>query len=176
MTTPPRREPSEVGASLYSTTQIRHLMRVEFSRAQRYSYPLGVLVLQLDHLERLRDLHGFERVSEAVESLARMVRERTRVCDHLGRLVDERLVTVLPHTNRAGTVALAERLVAAVRDQQVAGLRSDTPLSLSVGATSFEREGTMFFDVLMEAAERSLERARAAGGGRVVALDPGEAS
>ena len=55
-------------AGVFSLTQIRHLMRVEFSRAQRYGYPVSCLVCGIDRIENLRDLYGYEfRESVLVE-------------------------------------------------------------------------------------------------------------
>ena len=47
---------SDPGAGVFSLSQIRHLMRVEFGRAQRYGYPLSCLVISVDRLDSLRDL------------------------------------------------------------------------------------------------------------------------
>ena len=41
---------------LFSLAQIQHLMRVEFGRAQRYEYPMGCLLVQVDRLAQLREI------------------------------------------------------------------------------------------------------------------------
>jgi len=159
---------------LFSLTQIRHLMRVEFSRAQRYSYPLGGLVIRVDGIDKVRVGHGFEAADDVVAQVTEMLVARTRACDHVGRLVDDRLVAVLPHTNSAGAVALGERLVAAAHELDVTVAGQKLPVTVSVGSTCFEDSNTLFFDALVDAADAAFERAAEAGGDRVVHVSPAE--
>ena len=159
----PRGERGRPGP-LYSTTQIHHLMRVEFGRAQRYGYALSLLVLGLDEVERLRSTWGVELIGEAVEAWTRLVSDRTRGCDHLGALVDRRLVLVLPHTDRAGAEILAARLTEAVSDLGLLREGQPVPVTASAGISTFTDGNTMFFDALLESAESALVAARTKGG------------
>ena len=161
-------------ASVYSTTQIHHLMRVEFGRAQRYDFPLSLAVVAIDGLDDLRARWGFDAVGEAVEEVTATLRANARGCDHLGQLVDRRLAAVLPHTLRPGAEAFAGRLLSRAADLKLARDGESIPLSVSIGLSTFEAGNTMFFDAMMEAAEAALEQAREAGGGRVAFLGPGE--
>src|SRR5262245_695952 len=88
---------SDPGAGVFSLSQIRHLMRVEFGRAQRYGYPLSCLVIGIDRLESLRDLYGYEFRESLLEAVIELLQEETRTCDYLGRLMDDRLMAILPH-------------------------------------------------------------------------------
>jgi diguanylate cyclase (GGDEF)-like protein len=162
--------------AIYSTGQIQHLMRVEFSRAQRYGYPLSLLIVRADEVERLRAAYGFEFAADLDHQVAQAVRERIRGCDHIGTLVDRSVMLVLPHTDRVGAEALGRRLVEAGAGLRLEHEGRPVPVSLSVGASSFEAGNTMFFDALTEAAEGALGAAREAGGGRFELRDPGVGS
>ena len=83
-------ESSEPGAGVFSLSQIRHLMRVEFGRAQRYGYPLSALVIAVDRLDELRDRFGYEFRETVLEAVIELLQEETRTCDYLGRLMDDR--------------------------------------------------------------------------------------
>ena len=95
------------GAGVFSLTQIRHLMRVEFGRAQRYGYPVSCLVLSCDRLDHLRDLYGYEFREAVLDEVVQLLHGTFRACDYLGRLMDDRLMTILPHTTREGAEASA---------------------------------------------------------------------
>jgi diguanylate cyclase (GGDEF)-like protein len=153
---------------LFSLTQIRHLMRVEFSRAQRYGYPLSCLVVSMDGLERLRDEHGYEVVETTLGEITDLLESETRVCDFLGRLSYDQLVAVLPHTGEEGARTSADRLVSRAR-----ACGAEHGLTISVGGANFHDENTLFFDALLETAEEAARRAVEQGGDRVVFLDPG---
>ncbi len=161
---------AEPPASLFSLTQIQHLMRVEFSRAQRYGYPLGVLVVEVDGLAALRDEQGYAARQDALSSVSSLMQRTTRSCDFLGRLVDDRLMAVLPHTRTEGVARTAERLLAGARDL---GLERGVPgVRLNIGYSVFDGGSTLFFDALVDAAEAGLIEARTHGGDRAVLRSP----
>jgi len=160
-------------SNVFSLSQIRHLMRVEFSRAQRYGYPLSCLVLACDRLDQLRDLHGFELKERVVDSFVELLVDQTRTCDYLGRLMDDRLMAVLPHTTRQGAESVARRMLDAARLRSFESPSGPVRVTLSIGLSHYEDDNTLFFDSLVAAAETALARAAAEGGDRFLHLDPG---
>ncbi|MEO0650663.1 MAG: GGDEF domain-containing protein, partial [Planctomycetota bacterium] len=129
--------------------------------------------IAIDGLESLRATRGFEFVSEAVGQVGELLRDCTRGCDHLGSLVDRRLVVVLPHTDRAGAEALGRRLVEAADGLQLDHEGQRIPITISVGISTFSQANTMFFDALTDGAEVALQKARRDGGARVEYCEPG---
>jgi len=163
---------AESQSGLFSLAQILHLMRVEFARAQRYGYPLTCLIVSVDGLGRARDLYGYDTKQAILDEVSRELQAQTRTCDFLGRLMDDRLLAVVPHTGKEGARALAERLRAAVRQLQFQGGGERIPVSVSIGAAHTREGGMLFFDALLAAGEDALAEAVAAGGDRVVVRDP----
>lgn len=161
--------PSEGTADLFSLTQIRHLMRVEFGRAQRYGYPVTCLMIEVDRLGYLRDLYGYEMKENVLEDVIELLQAQTRSCDFLGRQMDDRLMAVLPHTPADGGTVAAERLLSAARALSFEGDGRDLHITLSVGQAHYENDNTLFFDELVDAAEAALNQASGAGGDRLVA-------
>jgi two-component system cell cycle response regulator len=157
---------------LFSLSQIMHLMRVEFGRAQRYGYPLTVLVIAVDRLGHLRDVHGYEAKEAVLDNVARLLQEATRTCDFLGRLADDRLMAVVPHTPALGAHVLGKRLLEGVRGIGLEAEGKRIPVTISIGTATMADAKTLFFDQLVGAAEAALEDAAAAGGARVVQRDP----
>ena len=47
-----------VAGSPFSQSQILHLMKTEFARARRYGFPVSCMLVQVDRLDALVDLHG----------------------------------------------------------------------------------------------------------------------
>ena len=165
--------PMDAPAGVFSLTQIRHLMRVEFGRAQRYEYPLACLLVGCDRLEALRDLHGYEARAAVLDEVTGLLRRATRSCDYLGKILDDRWLAILPHTSVDGARAAAERLLAGARGLALElGSRGPRRITLSIGIACYERENTLFFDSLIEAAEAALSGAMAAGGDRFLVRDP----
>lgn len=165
-------EPTE-GASpeLFSLAQIQHLMRVEFGRAQRYTYPITCLVITIDSLGALRDRFGYDAKESAVAAVVGLVGPATRSCDYLGRLPDDRLMIVVPHTPPEAICAMAERLLGGVRKLSLPELGGEA-LSLSIGCSWMKSGETLFFDDLMKTAERCSAEVSAAGGDRFLSRAP----
>ncbi len=162
----------EEDPGLFSLSQIRHLMRVEFSRAQRYRYPVSCLVVSADRLGNLRDLYGFEAKEDLVSDVVRLVQRETRVCDYLGRLMDDRLMAILPHTAADGAGITAGRILQGARDLGFEAEGRPVQVTLSIGASSYENENTLFFDALLESAEEAARQGEEAGGDRFMIMDP----
>lgn len=167
MTTDPRAPGAQ--PEFYSLAQIRHLLRVEFGRAQRYDYPITVLMLALDQLGALRDAAGYEAKEEALERIVEVLHQQTRGSDLVGRLPDDRLMIVVPHTPPDHAEVLVDRLLASVRELDAPGLGH---LSLSAGISSCEAGGTLFHDELQRCAETALADSIAGGGDRWTSRPP----
>ena len=104
--------------------------------------------------------------------LVELLVDETRTCDYLGRLADDRLLAILPHTDKPGGETLATRILAAGRKRNFAGPSGPLQITLSVGLSHYEDDNTLFFDALVESAELALEEASAEGGDRYVHRDP----
>ncbi len=163
------------GSSVFSLTQIRHLMRVEFGRAQRYGYPLSCMVVACDRLEQLRDIYGYALRESVLEDVVELLRGATRNCDYLGRMLDDRLMAILPHTDQAGGRSAGERLLKAARGLHFEAGGNEIRVTLSIGMATYEDENTMFFDSLVQAAERAYAKAMREGGDRLLVGNPAPA-
>lgn len=155
-----------LSSSLFSQAQILHLMKNEFARARRHGIPMGCVVMQVDRLPQLVDLHGAELRQAVRHTLAALVREKTRGSDLLGTTNDDRYLLVLPHTTLQQTRIVADRLHQIFGTLEIAVAERPLALTLSVGISSCEDQKTMFFDTLLAQAEAALEFA-ARGGDRV---------
>lgn len=161
----PRMSEADEGG-LFSYTQILHLLKIEFARARRYQYELSCVLVEVDRLASLGDLHG-SMVRDQVESaVAELLNRNSRSCDFVGQL-GERFVLVLPHTDQRGAQLLARRL-----HDRIAALEvrvDDRPLriSASLGVASHDGDDSIFFDAVLKRAESALAEAVSRGGDAV---------
>lgn len=164
---------SSPNGGLFSLTQIRHLMRVEFGRAQRYGFAITCMLVEIDRLGYLRDLYGYDLKESVLEDVIRMLQEQTRGCDYLGRQVDDRLMAIMPHTGKEGAISAAERLLKAVKSLSFEVEGHQLQATLTIGSAICEGENTMFFDQLVDSAEEALSEASIAGGDRYLLREIG---
>ncbi|MBM3991473.1 MAG: GGDEF domain-containing protein [Planctomycetes bacterium] len=156
---------------LFTPAQIQHLMRVEFDRAQRYRYPLVMLVIGVDRLAQLQDLYGAEVKDEIQRGVAGVLRTSTRASDSLGYLIDDKIVVLVPHTPSSGAAVVARRVIESVRNLRFDCDGRTTRVTVSIGGAHNNRKGELAFGTLLEVAEAGLRVAREGGGNRYVHSD-----
>lgn len=159
--------------SLTGLSNRRHFfdaLENDIARAQRYHYPLALILLDLDHLKYINDTFGHPEGDKMIRETARAMLQVSRHTDLPARYGGDEFVFLLPHTSLAGAKRLAERLLRNIRRIQ---LPDGTPLSISAGGTvlaSNKENG----DALVARADLALYQAKQAGRGCVVSIPPPE--
>jgi diguanylate cyclase (GGDEF)-like protein len=153
---------------LFSSEQIQRLMRIEFDRAQRYSYPVVFLLISVDRLRQLQDLYGFQVKETILGSLTELLKQATRASDFLGCTVDDRLLVLVPHTPPEGASTMARRVLEGARKMSFDADGRAVRVTVSIGGAHNQRHGELSFETLLEVAEGGLAVASAGGGDRFV--------
>ena len=68
---------------------------MEWSRSVRHDYPLSVLSVDIDHFKNFNDQYGHPVGDRVIKSLAKMIRQRVRKSDVVGRYGGEEFAVVL---------------------------------------------------------------------------------
>ncbi len=158
-------------AGLFSYAQILHLLKIEFSRARRYTYPLTCALFQIDRLENLKDLYGYKVRDQIEERVVGVVHQLSRSSDFLGRM-GERMVLILPHTDSEGVRVLMGRV-----GERLAALSFEiderpVQVTLSAGIATYRDRNSLFYDSVLKNAEASLDQVLARGGNGVQVFTP----
>ncbi len=134
----------------------------EYDRAVRYDHPLSVVMLDVDHFKPFNDTFGHPAGDGVLRAVADHLGGTVRGTDFLARYGGEEFAVVLPDTDHAGAMVLAERL-----RQAVAGGRWEKrPVTVSVGVATLGPH-TPDADALVQEADRALYASKLAGRNRV---------
>ena len=144
------------------------LMR-EAVRLRRYREAYAVLVADVDHFKALNDRHGHAAGDAALVALAEVLRRSARNIDQVARIGGEEFCLLLPHTDRAGALAMAERVREAV--QAAPWPHLDQPLTVSVGVALGDQANELP-DAVLKRADVALYGAKGQGRNRVVLAGP----
>jgi diguanylate cyclase (GGDEF)-like protein len=141
-------------------------------RARRDAVPLAFVLVDLDQFKRINDEHGHAMGDEVLRCFVATVRARLRASDVVARYGGEEFALILPGSDAAGALRLAEDLRAAVAALRLA-LPEGTavpPLAftMSAGVAVAER-GEVAPAQLYRGADRALYRAKHEGRDRVLA-------
>jgi diguanylate cyclase (GGDEF)-like protein len=86
----------------------------EWSRHIRMQQPLSLLICDVDHFKLYNDGQGHQAGDECLKIVAKAINRCYRAGDLVARYGGEEFAMVLPQTNCAGAVQVAERVRAAV--------------------------------------------------------------
>ena len=155
---------------LLNHSYLKQQIEIEISRADREKWEVAYAMIDLDRFKSINDSFGHTAGDRLLKSLARLLRQRLRRSDVLGRYGGDELAVLLPHTD--GPTAL--RVLDEIRD-------SFSRLRLSAGDREREMAATLSCGVavypacpsardLVERADAALYQAKDAGRNRVVLL------
>ncbi len=156
---------------LYNRTYFRQRLEEEISRASRYRQPLACMFVDVDDFKQINDTHGHLAGDGVLHEIARRTIASTRRNDIVARYGGEEIVILLPHTDRAGAIHQAIRLLEMVSTREFPSLGADVRVTVSVGVAMFDPESMRRADDLLRAADTSLYRAKQFGKNRVVIGD-----
>ena len=144
-------------------------LQEELARAGRYNTPLSLLLLDVDRFKAYNDAFGHPEGDIALQKIALLLRRHSRPSDTVARHGGEEFAILLPQTNRAGALALAEQLRQTV-EQSEWPLRAVT---ISVGvataklANACDGEVDEQSSLLVRRADEALYRSKNAGRNQV---------
>jgi diguanylate cyclase (GGDEF)-like protein len=155
-------------AEMLTPAAFRAQLELDVQRAERYRRPLSVLLLDIDGFRSINLEHGLGTGDAVLLAVAKSIGGQTRAHDLACRMGGDEFVVLLPETGSEGALGAAERIVVGLEAVQTGPVRG---VRVSVGIAAL-RTGQRP-EQLLAAAQRALEQARAAGGGRT-ALSAGE--
>jgi diguanylate cyclase (GGDEF)-like protein len=150
----------------------QHLMEAlerEIARAERIGKPLSVARVDLDGLGSVNESHGREAGDIALKLFTKAAGTALRNVDILGRYSGKEFIAIMPDTDLKGALIAAERMLEAVGREPLPEAQGRRHLSCTLGVAEHRKgENTR---LVIGRAESALNYAKAAGRGRVVALD-----
>lgn len=145
----------------------------EIRRAERYGHPLALVLFDIDHFKLYNDTHGHPAGNEVLRVIGRLLRDNARQTDLLARYGGEEFVAILPETTKADTVQLAEKICRLIELHKFPGEEQQPGGRLTVSAgVAAVPEDLAHSPLLLDAADRALYAAKAAGRNCVVAYSP----
>jgi diguanylate cyclase (GGDEF)-like protein len=151
---------------LANRRSLEESLQEEVSRAQRFGGDVCLVLADLDRFKRINDRHGHPTGDRALRTFAQTLRDLVREIDSAGRWGGEEFALVLPGTDVAGGIALAERIRESLAGREIRSAGGDlVRLTASYGVASFSESGTLA--ALVEDADDALYWAKREGRDRV---------
>ncbi|MBM3884502.1 MAG: GGDEF domain-containing protein [Gemmatimonadetes bacterium] len=152
--------------SVATRRRVEELAAIALAAATPTS-PLSVILIDIDEFKSINDTHGHNVGDEVLRGVARILQQRGRLSDVVGRWGGEEFVILCPDTPVTGALGLAEQLRARIARQEFAGVGRRSA-SFGVAAAA---PGESLLAVVARA-DAALYEAKRAGRNRVREASP----
>jgi diguanylate cyclase (GGDEF)-like protein/PAS domain S-box-containing protein len=136
----------------------------ELHRASRYQHPLSILLIDVDALKAINDMHGHAMGDAALQRVVSMSTNELRRSDSIGRLGGDEFLIVLPETSQTRADEVAQRLCHAIGLIRIQSQKGELPVAVSIGG-AWWRPGEALRDVdqILKEADEALYAAKQQG-------------
>ena len=159
---------------LYNHRFFHQILETEVSRAERYERSVNLLMIDIDNFKRFNDTHGHPAGDKALKQMGHTLQQASRNCDYVARYGGEEFAIIVPEVSTEAALRMAERICTVVDEMEFDGeeVMPMGRLTISIGVATFPAHASSK-GKLIEAADRALYKAKAAGRNCVV-LHEGE--
>ncbi|HET9909046.1 MAG TPA: GAF domain-containing protein, partial [Anaerolineales bacterium] len=150
-----------------------YALESEVARVMRYGPPLSLIILDIDSFKVYNDTWGHLAGDGRLRAVADLLRANVRHPDIAARYGGEEFALLLPFTDKAGALLLAERLRFAAQAIAPHAPQNGTAIAgytLSLGVASFPEDGETAEEILL-AADNAELAAKRLGKNRVYAAN-----
>lgn len=141
----------------------------QLAQQERNGKPLAVALIDLDHFKEVNDSHGHPAGDQVLKALSRLLRQRLRRGDLVGRYGGEEFIVLFPDTTAAGAKHALDPIRELFGQLPHRGSQDDFYVQFSAGIAEFPRYTAV--EALIHAADEALYRAKREGRNRVL-TDP----
>lgn len=130
------------------------------AHAKRHRTRLSAVTFDIDHFKQINDTYGHAVGDKVLTAVSKAVGAELRQSDLLGRVGGEEFAALLPETDEAGALDVAEKLRAAIRALKFPGSHPVMGVTASFGIATFDQFSDDLQSLLVKADEALYEAKR----------------
>lgn len=157
---------------LYNRRHFINSIQTEFERAKRYSRPISLLMIDIDHFKQVNDDFGHLTGDAVLVKISAMIVDCFRMTDTVARYGGEEIAVILPETNETRALVAAKKVRSLIRENPIV-VEPDLSIPITVSIGVVTRQPADFaalkdYSQLIRLADEALYQAKKAGRDRVV--------
>jgi diguanylate cyclase (GGDEF)-like protein/PAS domain S-box-containing protein len=138
----------------------------EFSRAKRYSRPLSIVMIDVDHFKSINDQHGHAAGDHVLTNVGHILGDSLRDSDVLARIGGEEFVLLLPDTPQANAEFVAERMRAQLANSTIRFEEIELKITASFGVAAIS-DADENLEQMLSRADHAMYEAKHSGRNKV---------
>ena len=154
---------------LYNHRHFQECLKNEFERASRFGTNLGLIMIDLDDFKLINDNYGHLVGDQVLAHTSELIRQSIRRIDTPARYGGEEFTVILPQTNLASSIQVAQRIKDSLEHfTKTQTISPDLVVTASVGVSGFIESKAETTEELIRYADQALYRAKQIGKNRIV--------
>jgi diguanylate cyclase (GGDEF)-like protein/PAS domain S-box-containing protein len=148
--------------NLFNRRYLEETLDRELARAGRESYPVCVIMVDLDYFKKINDTYGHDAGDQVLKALARTLSEQSRRGDFACRYGGEEFVIVMPNITERTAYERAKKLRRCLRALQIPYEHYKLTTTISMGIACYPQNGDTR-QALLRASDQAMYAAKKAG-------------
>lgn len=144
---------------VYNRRHLDATLKTEMDRARQTGQPLSVFMIDVDHFKRFNDTYGHDQGDRVLKVAGQVMKTAVRDYDVPCRYGGEEFAVILPATDAAGALLVAERIRQDIESMRVDGLQ----VTISLGIACYPEISALTPEALIAAADAALYRSKENG-------------
>lgn len=145
----------------YNRREFDTQLKRHIAAASRHKTKLSLFILDLDYFKKINDTHGHLGGDHVLKEISLLIRDNMRKEDVLARYGGEEFVAILPETDKAKAMELADRLRSKIADLSLAFNNSSIRVTASFGVSELFPNADM--NKIIQDADTMLYKAKVSG-------------
>lgn len=151
---------------LLNHAAIHEAVERQLAQAGRHRRTFAVAIIDIDHFKRVNDSHGHPVGDQVLKSLSRLLHQRLRRSDVIGRYGGEEFVILFDEADAVLAASVLNKIRELFGTMPHASGSGDFTVQFSAGIADFPRFTTT--EALIKAADQALYLAKAEGRNRII--------
>jgi diguanylate cyclase (GGDEF)-like protein len=156
--------------NLFNRRYLEETLDHELARAAREGYPVGIIMVDLDHFKRVNDTYGHEAGDLVLKAIANVLSEESRRGDFACRYGGEEFVIVMPNIDKDVAYTRAEALHTTLNSLCVPYGHYVLTTTISMGVACYPMDDQTRQGIL-RAADQAMYGAKEAGRNHILLYD-----